>query len=407
MPVTWTDRFFSPVAAGHSVIRLIFIFLARMPRPLETIMKMYVPIDLFLAGSAVARVADRLEAERQALAALDHPNIAKVIDAGTTDAGRPFFFAERVQGIPLTRFCEARQLAMAARLTLFRQICSTIAHAHEKEIVHRNLTPNSILVEALDDRPVAKIVDFALVKAVNAVAFTEETLLSALGAIEGTDLYMAPEQAGPIADWDARTDIYALGAVLFELLTGITPIHAAILKGATCGEILQAIRENRLPAPSEYFKGCGALQRLVATRRIELDELEPFARGELDRVVMKALAREPDRRYQSALALARDLERIPIHDAGASRTTPSKRSLWSSVGRRERRRISAGLVFASAVIGAMSIRWPAAVEAVRRAATEPRQAGEQHHEEPRSDVVGGNRFGVDQSLADETYPGER
>jgi eukaryotic-like serine/threonine-protein kinase len=369
-------------------------------------MNMYVPIDLFLAGSAVARVADRLEAERQALAALDHPNMGKVMDAGTTDAGRPFFFTERIQGIPLTRFCEARQLAMAARLTLFRQICSTIAYAHEKEIVHRNLTPNSILVEALDDRPVAKIVDFALVKAVNAVAFTEETLLSALGTMEGTDLYMAPEQAGPIADWDTRTDIYALGAILFELLTGITPIHAAILKGATCGEILQAIRENRLPAPSEYFKGCGALQRLVATRRIELDELEPFARGELDRIVMKALANEPDRRYQSARAFARDLEHIPIHDA-PSPTATSKRDLRISIGRRERRRISAGLVFASAVIGAMSIRWPAAVEAVNRAATEPRQGGAQHHAKPpRSDVIGASRFVVGESLADETRPGE-
>lgn len=378
-----------------------------MPRSLETIMDMYPLINLILPGSSIARGSDRLEAERQALAALDHPNIAKVMDAGTTDAGRPFFFTERVQGRPLTRFCEARQLAIAARLALFRQICSTIAHLHDKGIVHRNLTPNSILVEALDDRPVAKIFDFALVKAVNAVAFTEDTLLSALGTMEGTASYMAPEQAGPIADWDARTDIYALGAILFELLTGTAPIHAAILKGATSGEILQAIQENRLPAPSEYLEGCRAQHRLLAIRRIELDELGPFVRGELDRIVMKALANEPDRRYQSALALARDLEQILIHDA-ASRTTNSKRGLRISIGRRERHRISAGLLLASAAIGATSIWWSAGVQAVRRVATEPRQAGGQHHEEPpRSDVVGASRFVVDESLADESHLGER
>jgi hypothetical protein len=155
------------------------------------------------------------------------------------------------------------------------------------------------------------------------------------------------------------------------------------------------------------LEGCRAPHRLLAIRRIELDELGPFVRGELDRIVMKALANEPDRRYQSALALARDLEQIPIHDA-ASRTTTSKRGLRISIGRRERHRISAGLLLASAAIGAMSIRWSVGVQAVRRVATEPRQAGEQHHEEPpRSDVVGASRFVADESLADESHLGER
>ena len=341
-----------------------------IPRALETITDVHSSVSFIVSEPSNARSPDRLEAERQALATLDHPNIAKVVDAGTTEAGRPFFFMERAQGTPLTEFCEVRQLAIAGRLALFRQICLAIAHAHEKGIVHRNLKPDSILIDWLDGRPVAKVVDFGLAKAVNAVAFTEHTLLSALGTMAGTPLYMAPEQAGPNArDADARADVYALGAILFELLTGTTPIQAETFKSATLGEILQAIRENRSPAPSELWRGPTRLQRLPATRRIELDEVGPFVRRELDRIAMKRNSEGSGSTVwpNAAQALARDLEQIPIQDGGARRTSTADRRSRMSVGRRDRRLISAGLVLAAAAIGAMSIRPPVRVQAGRAA----------------------------------------
>jgi serine/threonine protein kinase len=200
------------------------VFMADQTHPV----KRRVAVKVIKAGMDSARVLARFEAERQALALMDHPNIAKVLDAGTTETGRPFFVMELVKGIPLTQFCDEHKLPVLDRLNLFMQVCSAVQHAHQKGIIHRDLKPTNILVESHDGKPVPKAIDFGLAKATSpgAPGLTEHTLFTALGQVAGTPLYMAPEQAAFNAiDVDTRADVYALGVILYELLTGTTPIE--------------------------------------------------------------------------------------------------------------------------------------------------------------------------------------
>ena len=211
-----------------------------------------VALKLIKAGMDSKTVLARFETERQALALMDHPNIARVLDAGTTEHGRPFFVMELVKGIPLTDYCDQHRLELPERLALFRQICSAVQHAHQKGIIHRDLKPTNILVESHDGKPVPKVIDFGLAKATSGLQLSEHSLFTAFGTVAGTPLYMAPEQAAFNAlDIDTRADIYALGVILYELLTGSTPIQRETLKRAALDEMLRLIREVEPPTPSQ------------------------------------------------------------------------------------------------------------------------------------------------------------
>jgi serine/threonine protein kinase/tetratricopeptide (TPR) repeat protein len=283
------------------------VFLADQTHPVRR----PVAVKVIKAGMDSDRVLARFEAERQALALMDHPHIARVLDAGVTEAGRPFFVMELVRGVPLTEFCDAHQLSIPDRLSLFIQICAAVQHAHQKGVIHRDLKPSNILVESPDGKPVPKVIDFGLAKATGGLQLTEHTLFTALGAVAGTPLYMAPEQAAFNAiDVDTRADVYALGVVLYELLTGTTPIERDALKAAAFDDVLRVIREQDPPAPSSRLSTSESKASVAAVRQTQAARLGRFVRGELDWIVMKALAKERDRRYESATAFARDVERF-------------------------------------------------------------------------------------------------
>jgi len=263
-------------------------------------------------------ILSRFEAERQAIALMDHPHIAKLLDAGTTDGestGRPFFVMELVKGIPLNQYCDEHKLNISDRLNLFMQICSAVQHAHQKGIIHRDLKPTNILVESHDDKPIPKVIDFGLAKAMTGQPLTEHTLFTGFGTVAGTPLYMSPEQAKFSAiDIDTRADIYALGVILYELLTGSTPIEREDLKKAAFEEMLRLVRESEPPTPSKRLSSTDSKPSIAANRRMEPTKLGRFLRGELDWIVMKALSKERDRRYETANGFAKDIERFLNHE---------------------------------------------------------------------------------------------
>ena len=222
------------------------VFMAEQMRPV----KRMVAFKVIKAGMDSKQVLARFESERQALALMDHPNIAKVLDAGTTERGHPFFVMELVKGVPLMQFCDDRQASVVERLKIFQQICHAVQHAHQKGIIHRDLKPSNILVESHDGRPVSKVIDFGLAKAMNAMPLTDRSLFTNYGAVLGTPLYMAPEQAEFSAiDVDTRADVYALGVILYELLTGTTPVEKKRFAKAAWDEIRRVIKEEEPQTP--------------------------------------------------------------------------------------------------------------------------------------------------------------
>ena len=237
-------------------------------------MRRMVALKLIKPGMASKAVLTRFGAERQALALMDHPNIAKVLDGGTTEDGRPYFVMELVTGIPLTQYCDERRLPVAARLDLFVQVCQAVQHAHQKGIIHRDIKPTNILVTEHDGRPVPKVIDFGLAKALQGPqALTEHTMFTAFGTMVGTPLYMAPEQVGINAlDIDTRSDVYALGVILYELLTGSTPLEKQRFKEAAWEEICRLIREEEPPRPSLRLSSSDALPSIAACRHTEPDK---------------------------------------------------------------------------------------------------------------------------------------
>src|SRR5262249_14549085 len=219
-------------------------------------------------------ILSRFEAERQAIALMDHPHIARLLDAGTTDDGAPFFVMELVKGVPLTEYCDAHKLSIPERLQVFMQICGAVQHAHQKGVIHRDLKPTNILVESHDGKPVPKVIDFGLAKATTGLQLTENTLFTAFGCVMGTPLYMAPEQASASAvDVDTRADIYALGIILYELLTGTTPITKDTMKKAALDEMLKLVREQDAPTPSSRLSSAESAPDVAANRQTERTKL--------------------------------------------------------------------------------------------------------------------------------------
>jgi len=355
------------------------VFMADQTHPV----KRRVAVKVIKAGMDSARVLARFEAERQALALMDHPHIAKVLDAGTTETGRPFFVMELVKGIPLTQFCDEHKLPVLDRLNLFMQVCSAVQHAHQKGIIHRDLKPTNILVESHDGKPVPKVIDFGLAKATSGMQLTEHSLFTALGQVLGTPLYMAPEQAAFNAiDVDTRADVYALGVILYELLTGTTPIERESFKQAAFDEMLRVIREQEPPTPSSRISSSELRASVAAVRQIEPVKLGRFVRGELDWIVMKSLSKERDRRYDSATAFARDVERFLNHEP-VQAGPPSAAYKLRKFVRRNRPQVIAAAVVLLALIAGMAGTTFGLIRAqrARTAETKQRTIAEQKQQE--------------------------
>jgi WD40 repeat protein/tRNA A-37 threonylcarbamoyl transferase component Bud32 len=268
-----------------------------------------VALKVIKPGMDSRSVLARFEAERQALALMDHSNIARVLDAGTTDDGRPFFVMELVKGTPITTFCDLRKLTPRERLELFVAVCQAIQHAHQKGIIHRDIKPGNVLVALHDEKPVPKVIDFGVAKAVGQ-QLTEKTLYTGFGALVGTPAYMAPEQATfNQLDVDTRADVYALGVLLYELLAGSPPFEPGRLKKAALDEMLRLVREEEPPRPSTRLSTSEARATIAAVRQTDPAKLAQLVRGELDWIVMKALEKDRNRRYETPTGLARDVER--------------------------------------------------------------------------------------------------
>src|SRR5262252_6886141 len=323
------------------------VFMAQQTEPV----KRAVAVKVIKAGMDSKVVLARFEAERQALALMDHPNIAKVLDAGTTDGGRPFFVMELVKGTPITRYCDEYKLTPRQRLELFVPVCQAIQHAHQKGIIHRDIKPSNVLVAPYDDRPVPKVIDFGVAKAAGP-SLTDKTLLTGFGTIVGTPEYMSPEQASlNNLDIDTRSDVYALGVLLYELLTGTTPVDKMSLGQAALLEVLRIVREVEAPRPSAKLSSIDTLPSVAANRGTEPARLSRLLKGELDWLVMKALEKDRARRYDTANALARDIQRYLADEVVEARPPSAAYRVSKFVRRHKGQVLAASLVLLALVVG--------------------------------------------------------
>ncbi len=309
-----------------------------------------VALKIIKLGMDTREVIARFEAERQALAMMDHPHIARVLDAGATDSGRPFFVMELVKGEPVTEYCDRNQVSVEDRLALFVQVCQAVQHAHTKGIIHRDLKPSNVLVSTQDGKPHAKVIDFGIAKA-TASKLTEKTIFTAQQQLIGTPEYMSPEQAEGSLDIDTRTDVYSLGVLLYELLTGSTPFEGATLRTGAYVEIQRIIREKDPPRPSVRLATLVTLNNVAAQRHSEPRQLTSMLKGELDWIAMKAIEKDRQRRYETASALAADVERYLRGDA-VSAAPPSRVYQLRKFVRRYRHAVSAAaLVMLALILG--------------------------------------------------------
>ena len=308
------------------------VFMAEQQRPVRR----RVALKVIKPGMDTRQVIARFEAERQALALMDHPNIARVLDAGATESGRPYFVMELVRGIPLSEFCDQNRLTVGERLELFITVCHAVQHAHQKGIIHRDIKPNNVLVTLHDGTPVAKVIDFGVAKATGQ-QLTEKTLFTSFAQMIGTPLYMSPEQAEMSGlDVDTRSDIYSLGVMLYELLTGTTPFDQERMRTAGYDEVRRIIREEEPAKPSARISTLNrAATTVSANRKSDPSRLSQLFRGELDWIVMKALEKDRNRRYETAAAFAADVQRY-LDDEAVEACPPSARYRFRKFARRNK-----------------------------------------------------------------------
>jgi eukaryotic-like serine/threonine-protein kinase len=331
------------------------VFLAQQSSPLQR----RVAIKVVKPGMDSQQVLARFEAERQVLAMMEHPNIARAIDVGVSEHGRTYFVMELVEGLPITRFCDEKQLDIRQRLELFLPVCLAIQHAHQKGIIHRDLKPSNVMVATYDGSPVPKVIDFGVAKALNPLV-SQNSLFTQLGQIVGTIEYMSPEQArsNPL-DIDTRSDIYSLGILLYELLTGTTPLQSSEIKTLGWDEMVKKIREEEAPTPSQRLKSLNTIDAVAISRRCEGKKLISLLAGELDWILIKALDKERERRYQNAAELMEDIQRY-LSGEEVSACPPSTYYRATKYLRRNRFTLFAGgLVTASLALGFAGTAWQA------------------------------------------------
>jgi serine/threonine protein kinase/tetratricopeptide (TPR) repeat protein len=325
-------------------------------------MRRQVALKVLKPGMDTQQIIARFEVERQALALMDHANIARVVDAGATDTGRPFVVMELVKGVPITEFCDINQLAPAARLKLFNDVCHAIQHAHHKGVIHRDIKPTNVLVTLHDGAAVVKVIDFGIAKAMQQ-KLTERTLFTSHGQMIGTPAYMSPEQAQISAlDIDTRTDVYALGVLLYELLTGTTPLEVERLSEAGYAELQRLIREEPAPRPSTRLSSLGDAATVLAGHRgLDVKQLVQLLACDLDWVVMKALEKDRNRRYETPASLAEDIERYLRREAILARPPSTAYKVKKFVQRNRAAVLTGAAIAAALVVGAALAAWQAIV----------------------------------------------
>jgi serine/threonine protein kinase/tetratricopeptide (TPR) repeat protein len=327
------------------------VYVAQQERPVTR----QVALKIIKPGMDTQEVITRFEAERQALALMEHSNIARVFDAGATQSGRPYFVMELVRGTPITEYCDDHNLTIAERLRLFLQVCHAVQHAHQKGIIHRDLKPSNVLISQHDGQSVPKIIDFGLAKATGP-QLTEKTLLTVYPQMMGTPLYMSPEQAELASlDIDTRADIYSLGALLYELLTGTTPFDPAQFRSIGLDELRRIIREEEPSRPSSRIKMLGDEGAIAAScRGTDLRRLYQLVDGDLDWIVMRCLEKDRKRRYGTASALALDIERY-LHDEPVEACPPTRAYRLRKFVRRNKAGVLAGSAIAALLVSAIVI----------------------------------------------------
>ncbi len=357
------------------------VYMAEQDKPVHR----RVALKIIKLGMDTKNVIARFEAERQALAMMDHPNIARVLDAGATETGRPYFVMELVRGVKITDYCDQNHLDTRQRLDLFIQVCHAIQHAHQKGVIHRDIKPSNILVTLHDGEPVPKVIDFGIAKAIEG-KLTDQTLFTAYEQVIGTPAYMSPEQAEMSGlDIDTRSDIYSLGVLLYELLTGRTPFDPKKLLQSGLDEMRRTLREKEPQRPSIMLTTLQGkeLTAIAEQRQAELLKLISLLRGDLDWVVMKALEKDRRRRYETANGLAMDINRYLNNEPVIARP-PSRLYRFRKLVRRNKIVFAAGAAVAAAlIIGSGTSTWLFLME---RAARQRAVAAEQQQSRLRQEA---------------------
>jgi serine/threonine protein kinase/tetratricopeptide (TPR) repeat protein len=331
---------------GEGGMGLVFVAEQQQPVRRKVALKVIKP------GMDTRQVIARFEAERQALALMDHPHIAKVLDGGATGSGRPYFVMELVKGVPITEYCDQNQLPVRERLELFLSVCQAVQHAHQKGIIHRDLKPSNVLIMSQDGSPLAKVIDFGVAKAIGQ-QLTDKTIYTQFTQLVGTPLYMSPEQAGQSSvDVDTRSDIYSLGVLLYELLTGTTPFDKERFQEVDYDEMRRIIREEEPPRPSTRISTLGQAAPTISTqRKTDPKRLSQLLSGELDWIVMKCLEKDRNRRYETVNGLARDIERYLANEPVQACPPSTWYRLRKFVARNRAAVLAAGIVSATLVVG--------------------------------------------------------